>query len=84
MKNKIITLTVSTMLFALCFFRVGAAANENRSDRLFGWPFPAVRSAAKLSGKGCASLGTSRGKTLSLSGDLERENPNVSLRSQPS
>ena len=33
---------------------------------------PLCWSAAKLSGKGCASLGTSREKTLSLSGDLER------------
>ena len=35
---------------------------------------PLTRPASRHSGRVCASLGTSRGKTLSLSGALQREN----------
>ena len=38
-------------------------------------PLPLSRPASRHSGRVCASLATWRGKTLSLSGDMQRENP---------
>ena len=43
-----------------------------------------ARLASRRSAKGCASLGTWRGKTLSLSIDLQRENSIASPRLRPS
>jgi len=46
-------------------------------------PFPLALAASRDSGRVCATSGTLRGKTLPLSGDLERENAIVSPRSRP-
>jgi hypothetical protein len=72
------------LLFALC--ATVESQQQKKVPRIgyLGGPPPLLERRAKLSGKGSANLGTSREKTLSLSGDLERVNPNVSLRSQPS
>ena len=47
-------------------------------------PFPLSRPASRHSARVCASLATWRGKTLSLSGDLQRENSIASRRLPPS
>ncbi len=50
----------------------GAAADENSPDRIPScYPHvPLSRPASRHSSRACASLGTSRAKTLSLNGDL--------------
>ena len=79
-------LATGNFLCCKCFRRPGAAANENPPDRIPNWlpPFPLSRPASRHSGRVCASLDTWRGKTLSLSGDLQRENSIASPRSRPS
>ena len=86
MKKKITVLALCAMLFALCVFRRGAAANENPADRIPSVlpPLPLSRPASRHSGRVCASLGTWRGKTLSLSIDMQRENSIASPRLRPS
>ena len=61
--------------------RPGAAAEENPSDRnpSFCLPLPLSRPALRHSGKGCASWDMWRGKTFSLSLDMQRENSIVSV-----
>ena len=47
-------------------------------------PFRQSHAASRHSGRVCASLATWRGKTLSLSGDMQRENSIASPRLRPS
>ena len=47
-------------------------------------PLPLTRPASRRSGRGCASLATWRGRTLSLSCDLRRESRIASPRLSPS
>ena len=69
-------LALCARVFAICGVGRGAAANENPPDRIPNWclRFPLPRPAPRHSARVCASLGMWRGKTLSLSGDLQREN----------
>ena len=72
---------------ALVRFAVGQAQQPTKVPRI-GYLIatsPSVYSARiEASGRVCASLGTWRGKTLSLSGDMRRENSIASPRSRPS
>jgi hypothetical protein len=78
MKRKITVLALSAVLLTLCF---PAGAQQPKVPRIgyLGGTFPLLERREAFR-QGCASLGTSREKTLSLSGDLERANSNVSLR----
>jgi hypothetical protein len=86
MSKKIFGFALGALLLALSFptdaqqpkkvSRIGYLAASSPSAQLPRTEAP--------SGKVCASLATSRGKTLSLSCALERESPNVSPRSRPS
>ena len=71
---KSFALLLCAMLFALC---LSAEAQQPtkvpRIGYLAGTSLPLTRPASRHSGKVCASLATSRGKTLSSSGDMQRE-----------
>jgi hypothetical protein len=78
MHHKIVFLALCAMLVSLC---TSAEAQQPKVPRIgyLGGTFPLLERREAFR-QGCASLGTSREKTLSLSGDLERANSNVSLR----
>ena len=85
MKKTFFGLRLPPCLCALLFSRGAAAANESPADRIPNAPsLSAIRPASRHSGRVCASLGTWRGKTLSLSGDMQRESSIVSPRLRPS
>ena len=71
---------VSSILFAVVLLAVAVIAEAQQPTKvprigyLTGATLTVNRPASRLSGRVCASLGTWRGKTLSLSGDLQREN----------
>ena len=72
---------------ALCAlrFRRGAAANENPADRIPNCTsLSAIAARIEASGRVCGNSGMWRGKTSSLSIDLQRENWIVFPRSRPS
>jgi hypothetical protein len=85
MKNKIINLALSAMLFAPCF---SASAQQPakipRIAYLAGSPLSPISDGPMHSGRVCASSGTSRAKTLLLSGGARTEIAIASERSQPS
>jgi putative tryptophan/tyrosine transport system substrate-binding protein len=74
MKKQLLALSFGAMLFALC---VPANAQQTGKVPRIGYltasPHPVCRPASRPSGKGCESMATLRGKTLSLTGDLQRE-----------
>ena len=75
MKRNITVRTLCAMLFALCS---SAQAQQPKKIPRIGLstlpPLPLSRPASRHSGRVCASLGTWRGKILSLSIDLQRKN----------
>ena len=78
-----LTVIIATT-YGVCGNGGGAAAKENPPDRIpkCGLPFLS-RPAPRHSGRVCVSLATWRGKTLSLSGDMPRENSIAYPRSRP-
>ena len=78
------------LLFAPCSLRFALSAEAQQPTKiprigyLTGASLPLTRPASRHSGRVCASLGTWRGKTLSLSSDMRRENSIASPRSRPS
>ena len=85
MKRKITVLTLCALLFALS---VPAEAQQTTKGYRIGFlspSFPPVLAARyETFRKACTTLGTWRGKTLSLSLDMRRENKIASPRSRPS
>ena len=87
MKSKIILLSADAPCsFLLCPCAEAQQPAESPADRIPNWslPFHCTRPASRHSGRVCASLGTWRGKTLSLSGDMLRENSIAFPRLLPS
>ena len=84
MKKKITVLTLCAMLLALCSSAEAQQATKIPQDWLSNWchALTAKRRASRRFAKDCASLATWRGKTLSLSGDMRRENSIVYPRSR--
>jgi hypothetical protein len=85
MSGKFFVWLLTTLFLATAFSAQAQQPTKiPRIGYLTGSPFQLPRAALRHSGKGCASMVTSRGKTLSLSGDLQRGNWIASPRSRPS
>ena len=78
----------SSILVAVVMLTVAVIAEAQQPTKIprIGYLMGATRKvnrpAPPLSARACANLGTWRGKTLSLSGDLQRENSIASPRSR--
>ena len=85
MKQTITTFALSAMLLALNFPVDAQQPTKVPRIGYLSATSPSVNPARiEASGRVCASLATSRGKTLSLSIDMQRESSIASLRLRPS
>src|SRR5438128_1586565 len=88
LKSKIQNLKLAGFLAVFLVVGVGLAqAQQAAKVPLIGYlgitPLPLWRPATRRFGKVCGTLATRRGKTSSLSGDLQRENQSGFPTSQP-
>ena len=73
-RSIVICLLLTVLLFTISLAEAQQPTKIPRIGYLVVPPLP-IRAATRHSGRVCASLVTWRGKTLSLSGDMRRENP---------